>query len=88
MATSIPTRYGMMRTAVSKPPLAPSIKALKMSTFLYYPPSIIKKRIVKSKPLPKEPEKNSSEDLSNVVRYQIKMPTSADKPSIHKRMTG
>ena len=33
MATSIPTKYGIIRTDVSKPPLAPSTKVEKMSIF-------------------------------------------------------
>ena len=41
MATSMPTRYGIIFKITSKPPLAPSIKASKTFIFLSIPPIII-----------------------------------------------
>ena len=41
MATSIPTRYGMIFKITSKPPLAPSIKASNTFIFLSIPPIIM-----------------------------------------------
>ena len=78
----------MIRTAVSNPPLAPSIKESKTSTFLYKPPKTIAIKINKINPLLKELEKICTASDSNEWIYKTIDAIKAEIPKIHARITG
>ena len=88
IATNIPTKYGIIFTAVSKPPFAPSIKASNTFIFLYTPPNTIKKKINKIIPVLNCSLNILIPTVLNVLTNQTSSAIIADMPAIQAIITG
>ena len=88
MATSMATRYGMIRMATSNPPLAPSTKVSNTLTRRYMPPSRKARKIKMISPLLSTVEKVSMPPEPRDVRYQMRPAIRAEIHRTQPRMTG